>query len=372
MTARAPLDGVRVLDLSRLLPGPYGTLLLADLGAAVDKVEDPGAGDYLRSWPHVPGVPSGKFAALNRDKRSLVLDLKSDAGRSTLLRLLPRYDVLVESFRPGVMERLGLGWDVLHAANPRLVLCAISGYPADGPFRDRAAHDLNTVGLCGPLGLTGPPGDPPAVPGTQLADMTTGLFAATAIVAALFAAQRDGVGRRVEISMSASTLALCVPSLGDVAIAPLRARGTDHLTGGSACYGVYRTADDKLLTVAALEPKFWLLFCQTIGRDGTIPELFAPADEQARIRADVAGRLAQKTRAEWEAIFAGIDACCEPVLTPDELAAHPLHADAFVDVDGLRLPRTPLGRRTKHTRAPHQGEHTEQILSEGDALPPTT
>jgi len=369
----APLAGVRVLDLSRLLPGPYCTLVLADLGCAVDKLEDPHAGDYLRifpsTWPPRSADTSGKFLALNRDKRSLVLDLKHEEGRRTLLRLLPRYDVLVESFRPGVMDRLGLGWEALSAGNPRLVVCAISGYPKDGPYRERAAHDLNTVGLAGVLGLSGPSGGVPAVPPVQLADLGSGLVAATAIVAALYAAQRSGRGRRVDVSMSESVFGFAVPALGDLAAAgDLPPRGGDLLTGGAACYGVYRTMDDRLLTVAPLEPKFWEVFCRTLGRACDPSELIASAEAQQRVREEIQAILSTKTRDEWTAIFAGVDACCEPVLAPEELADHPLHRDAFIELDGARYPKSAvahLGGRATHTRAPTQGQHSDEILREG-------
>jgi len=370
-TPRAPLDGVRVLDLSRLLPGPFCTLVLSDLGAQVDKLEDPHAGDYLRVFPpHVGGV-SGKFAALNRDKRSLCLDLKKPEGKAALLRLIARYDVLVESFRPGVLERLGLGAEVLWAAQPRLVICAISGYGADGPYRDRAGHDLNYIAIAGLLGMAGPADGAPAVPPVQIADLGGGaLTAAVGILAALFDAQRGGRGRRVDVSMCEGSLGFALPALGDLAAADkLPPRGSDVLTGGVACYGVYRTADDRFLSVAPLEPKFWEAFCRAVRRPCDPSELIAPPARQAALRAELQAIIGNKTRDEWAAIFASVDACCEPVLSPAEAARHPLHAarETFVELDGVRYPKTALhrmGARTTHARPPRQGEHTDAILAE--------
>lgn len=362
----APLAGVRVLDLSRLLPGPYCTLVLADLGASVDKLEDPHAGDYLRhvpsGWPARAKGLSGKYVALNRDKRSLVLDLKQEAGRLALLRLVRHYDVLVESFRPGVMARLGLGGAALLASNPRLVVCAISGYPSHSAYRDRAAHDLNTVGLSAVLRAGG--AEPPLPPPYPLADLGAGMNAATAICAALYAAQRTGHGRVVDVSMSESAFGFALPALADVAAG---ADAPDFLAGGAACYRVYRTADDRFVTVAALEPKFWAVFCTAIGRRGEASELTAPPETQRRLATEVQSLLAQKTRAEWEAVFAAIDGCCEPLLDVTEAAQHPLHRDSFVERDGVRWPATALARSggsARRTGAPTQGQHSVEILTE--------
>src|SRR5438874_3428170 len=180
-----PLKGVRVLDLSRLLPGPFCTLILSDLGASVDKLEDPHVGDYLRMFPPQKNGLSGRFNALNRDKRSVCLDLKQPEGRAALLRMAAHYDVIVESFRPGVMERLGVGWKALSEANPKLVLCSISGYGQDGPMRDKAGHDINYISIAGVLGISGPPDRPPPVMPIQLADLAGGvLWGAVGILSA--------------------------------------------------------------------------------------------------------------------------------------------------------------------------------------------
>jgi crotonobetainyl-CoA:carnitine CoA-transferase CaiB-like acyl-CoA transferase len=363
----APLSGVKVLDLSRLLPGPFCTLVLSDLGASVDKLEDPQVGDYLRIFPpHKRGM-SGRFNALNRDKRSLCLDLKRDEGRQTLLRLAKHYDVVVESFRPGVLDRLGVGFAALAEANPRLVMLSISGYGQDGPLRDKAGHDLNYIALGGVLGLAGPPDGPPPPPPIQLADIAGGgLFGAVGILAALYERERSGRGQQVDVSMCEGALAFLIPDLGNYdadGIAPRR--GGELLNGGGACYSTYRTKEGRFLSVGALEPKFWAAFNQAIGRPVDHSELVGDAAGQARVHAEIQAILETRTRDEWEQILVG-DVCVEPVLAPDELKQHPQHRarDRFFDLDGMTLLRTPLGQRERHTPAPALGADSAIILAE--------
>jgi alpha-methylacyl-CoA racemase len=383
-----PLDGVRVLDLSRLLPGPFCTLILSDLGARVDKVEDPHVGDYMRMFPPHIAVPrnsegqpalqvSGRFAAINRDKRSLCLDLKQPAAKQALLKLLPRYDVLVESFRPGVLARLGLPLETLHAHNPRLVVCSISGYGQDGPYRERAGHDLNYVGLAGVLELSGEgPERPPHPLPIQLADLGAGaLWPAVQILAALRAAEKSGRGSHLDVAMCEGAMSFLIPDLGNLAASgQVPRRGADMLSGGVACYGVYRTRDGGHLSVGALEPKFWLSFNAAIGRPADPSELMAPPSEQARIRAEIAEILLQKTRDEWVAHFASVDACVEPVLTLDELEAHPQHRarELFFKIGSgpdalpqVRTPGLPRAALQGVKPPPGLGEHSLEILAEG-------
>jgi alpha-methylacyl-CoA racemase len=364
---RTPLAGVRVLDLSRLIPGPFCTLILSDLGASVDKLEDPHVGDYLRVFPPLKNGLAGRFNALNRDKRSLCLDLKQAAGRDALLRLVEKYDVLVESFRPGVMERLGVGWAQLSAKNPRLVMLSISGYGQDGPLSQRAGHDLNYVALGGILGLSGPVDAPPLTPPVQVADVAGGaLFGAVGILAALYEREKTGRGQQVDVSMCEGALAFAIPDLGNVdATGAAPKRGGELLNGGNANYGVYRTSDGKFLSVGALEPKFWAAFNSAIGRKVDMSEIVAPPAEQAKLRAELQEILGKKSRDEWERVFTG-DECVEPVLAADELDAHPQHRarQMFVDVAGQRHARTPLGRRAAHTPPPALGGDGDAILRE--------
>jgi crotonobetainyl-CoA:carnitine CoA-transferase CaiB-like acyl-CoA transferase len=365
----APLAGVRVLDLSRLLPGPFLTMILADLGADVVKVEDPRVGDYMRAIPPATEGISGRFLAVNRHKRSLALDLKDEAARAAFLRMVERADVVVESFRPGVMDRLGVGWEALRARNPRIILCSISGYGQDGPYRERAGHDLNYIGLAGVLAMGGDRGGTPALPGVQIADMAGGgLWGATGVLAALFGRERTGEGAHLDISMTEGALALLCAEVGnlDAGAAP-PTRGQTSLTGGLACYGVYRTADDRYMSVGALEPKFWLAFNQAIGRKGDLAELIAPPARQDQIRAELQAIFATRTRAEWTAHFAAHDCCCEPVLEVDELAGHALHQARrmfFPLAGGGLQTRTPVGAPEATRRAPRLGEHGREVLAE--------
>ncbi|MBB4662708.1 CaiB/BaiF CoA transferase family protein [Conexibacter arvalis] len=357
-----PLAGLRVLDLSRLLPGPFCSLLLADLGAEVLKVEDTGMGDYVRwSPPYVEGVEesarSALFLALNRNKRSIRVDLKSEAGREVLLRLVRDSDVLLESFRPGVLDRLGVGYDRLRQENPALVYCAISGYGQDGPYRDRAGHDMNYLGLNGLLALTGEAGGPPVQASAQIADVGGGaLMAAVGILAALRERERSGEGQAVDISMTDGALSwlamVAAQQLNDPAGAPLR-RGRLPLSGGLLCYRPYACADGWV-TLGALEPKFWQAWCRGVGREDLIERQFEGPGSDAH--AEVERIFAARTRAEWEAFAAAHDCCLEPLLELEEaLDSELVRAREMVvalDQPGAAEPVRLLGLPIKLSRTP--------------------
>ena len=377
-----PLAGVRVLDLSRLLPGGFCSLLLADYGADVLKVEDMGAGDYIRwSPPFVEGAArsaaSALFLALNRNKRSIRIDLKQDAGREVLLALAREHDVVLESFRPGVLERLGVGFDVMRDVNPKLVLCSITGYGQDGPLRDRAGHDLNYLALTGLLGLTGEPGGPPVQPAGQIADVGGGaLMAAIGILAALREAERTGVGQVVDVAMAdgaLSWLALVAARCLNEAGTDAPQRGTLELAGGLACYRPYACADGGWVALGALEPKFWAAWCRGVSREDLVPEQFAEpgSDGVAAVEAVFASR----TRAEWEAFAAEHECCLDPVLGLDEaLASELVRAREMVvelDQPGAAQPVSLLGAPVKLSRTPADpkrlpgpelGEHSVEVL----------
>lgn len=366
------LAGVRVLDLSRLLPGPFATRLLADMGAQVDKLEDPRGGDYLRLMP--PLADDGQAAAfhwLNAGKRSLVLDLKSQAGRAAFLRLLPRYDVLVESFRPGVLERLGLGREVLEEAHPTLVHCALTGYGSDGPRSQAAGHDLNYLALAGVLGLTGPAGAPPQVFGGQVADMAGALSAAVAILAALLARERGGGGAVLDVSLCESATPFAVFSLAAALGGRPEVRGEGVLSGGIAPYGSYETADGGYVALAALEPKFWMAFCAAAGFEPDM-EALRPGAHQAAWRERLRELFRARTREEWRVLGEQADCCLAPVLGPDELPRDPQHAarGLFADRPGHELPalRTFAGEPSL-AAGPKQGEHSRAILTEAGFEP---
>lgn len=364
------LDGIRVLDLSRLLPGPFLTMVLADMGADVIKIEAPGAGDYMRHMPPLKGGLSGGFIAVNRNKRSVVLDLKRDESRETFLKLCETADVVVESFRPGVIDRLGIGYDQLAARNPKIVLCSISGYGQSGPYRLRAGHDLNYCSLAGMIALGGERDGAPAIPGVQNADLAGGaLWAAVAILGALVSRDKTGKGEHLDISMTEGSLALLAPHFGFMdSGGPVPTRGKAALFGGLACYSIYRTKDDKYLSVGALEPKFWMAFNAAIGRNAEPSEVIAPPPRQDEIRAEVQAILLQKDRDEWVSLLADVDACCEPVLELDEVQQHPQHRErgVFFELElesgekALQV-RLPVGTMTAR-RPPKHGEHTDDIV----------
>jgi len=355
---------VRVLDLSRLLPGPFATMILADLGARVDKVEDPRGGDYLRFMP-----PKGEdgvnpvFSMLNRGKRSVVLDLKQEEGREALKALVAKADVLVESFRPGVLARLGLGYETLRALNPRLIVCAITGYGQDGPLGDRAGHDLNYLARAGVMGFTGPADGPPQVPGVQIADIGGGaLYAVIGILAALQERERTGEGRFVDISMCEGALTFAAFGIGLRAGGMTFPRGQDMLMGGIAPYGTYRTKDGKYVSLASLEAKFWNAFCQGVGIDTNMNAL-VPGPHQKDVRAQLDAIFAERTRDEWAAFAAEHDCCLEPILDAAELEADPQHEARGVFAAGLGNPRTPIAPAVAGP-APTQGQQSEAILHE--------
>jgi alpha-methylacyl-CoA racemase len=357
-TSGAPLAGVRVLDLTRLLPGPMATLHLADLGADVVKIEDTGAGDYAS-----PAVR----ALVNRNKRGLRLDLKQPAGVAALLQLCRSADVLIEGFRPGVMQRLGLGYEVLADANPRLVVCSLSGWGQTGPLRDLPGHDLNYTALTGVADQMG------GLCNLPMADLLGGTMTAVmGMLAALFDAARTGRGRHVDIAIADGVLAHAVLPLAALNQSGQVPRlGEATLTGALACYGLYATADGRQLAVGALERKFWDELCRRTAR----PDLAAlhrsgDAATEARLRGELSALFASQPLAHWAALFADAPACVSPVLRLDEALAHP-HFQArgmAPAVDGLPqlgcavrmsgfAPGTPRA-------APRPGQHSDEVLAE--------
>jgi alpha-methylacyl-CoA racemase len=362
------LAEVRVIDLSRLLPGPYCSRILADFGAEVIKVERPGGGDWLRYAPPLDagGGESLLFRALNRGKRSLTLNLKVEEGRKILLRLAETADVLLEGFRPGVMERLGLGYERLAKANPQLVYCALTGYGTSGPYQKRAGHDLNYIGLTGLLDLGGQPNGPPAIPGTLIADLTGALWAGVGILLALLARERTGQGQRVDGSLMGGALA-CMPlTLARHHGGQRVGRGANELNGGVVCYNVYETQDSKYTTLAALEPQFWIAFCQAVGREDLYDQQFAPALPGESTYEALCALFRSRTRQEWMATFSGVDACCEPVYSVEEaLACAPVQALGMLVGEGLLPPVRLSAQQALVTEvAPALGQDTAAVLAE--------
>jgi crotonobetainyl-CoA:carnitine CoA-transferase CaiB-like acyl-CoA transferase len=380
------LDGLRVIDLTRLLPGGFCSLLLADFGADVIKIEDTGTGDYVR-WapPFYEGVEhsasSGLFLSLNRGKRSIRVDLKSERGKEVLLRLVQGADVLLESFRPGVLDRLGVGYERLRQDNRGLVYCAITGYGQDGPNRDRPGHDINYLGLNGILGLTGEPDGPPVSAAAQIADLGGGaLMAVAGIMIALQERARSGLGQLVDCSMFDGSLSFLAMLAGEMlADGSTPRRGELRLAGGIVCYRPYRCGDGYV-ALGALEPKFWAEFCRGVGREDLLDHAFDPPGSDAH-RA-VCEVFAARTRAQWQEFASQHDCCLEPVVGLDEALRGDLVAarEMVVELDqpGAERPVRLLGVPFKLSRtpadpvrapAPGLGEHTRAVLAEAGYSP---
>jgi crotonobetainyl-CoA:carnitine CoA-transferase CaiB-like acyl-CoA transferase len=369
-----PLTGLRVLDLTRLLPGPYCTLLLADLGADVIKVEDTETGDYIRWTPPLHGEYSAAYYGLNRNKRSIKLNLKRDSGREAFLRLVEGADVVVESFRPGVMDRLGVGYEVLCQRNPAVVLCSITGYGQNGPYRDRAGHDINYISIGGITGFTGTRDGRLAMPGVQIGDIGGGgMSAAVAVLAALHHRSRTGEGQHCDVSMLDGAVCWLSVHAGryfSEGVPP--APATVHLNGRHPCYNLYRCADGYM-SVGALEPKFWTELTEALGVPHLAASAYAQGEEADRAVDELERVFMTRTRAQWAEFLAGRDVCCEPVLDFDEVFANEqvLHRGLVVD-PGIGGPTPQLGfpftmsatpPRVRRP-APGYGEHTREVLAE--------
>ena len=370
-----PLEGLRVLDLTRLLPGGYATCLLADLGADVVKVEEPGRGDYIRLMPPMVGDVSAGHVALNRNKRSVTLNLKTDAGRAVFEELVPSFDVVVESFRPGVMDRLGIGWDALSKLHPGLVYCAISGYGQDGPRSQAAGHDVDYAAYSGVLGINGEAGGRPVIPGVQTGDLAGGGMAAViAILAALRKRDVTGEGDFCDVSMTDGLVSwLSMHAASFFATGEVPRRGEMHLSGAHPCYRVYPAADGWL-AVGALEPQFWAALCAALDRPDLVDDGFAVGERRDAVVAELEELFSSRTRAEWMRHFGDADVCVAPVNDLAETFADEqvLHRDMVVEAplrDGtvwrhvgvpIKLSRSPgdVARRPP----PGLGEHTDEVL----------
>ena len=318
MALDGALRGIVVIEVASYIPGPLCAQVLADMGAEVVKVERPG-GDPLRQLdPRPPDSENPIFAALNRGKRSLELDLKSAIGVATLRELVQRADILIDGFRPGVLARLGVGAAVLRAANPRLIYCGLSGYGEASNWRERAGHDLNFLALAGLAGMS-TVGGVPAMPATQLADMVSGLAAATAVLAAIQQRASSGAGATIDLAMSDVARWLMVPALAQrQAGQPLGPERENPLGGGWACYNYYRTADERYLALGAVEPHFWARFCAALERPEFTEMQFVPA-AQTHLQEIIGAIIGDQGLTYWLERFAELDACITPVLTLDEV-----------------------------------------------------
>jgi crotonobetainyl-CoA:carnitine CoA-transferase CaiB-like acyl-CoA transferase len=372
-----PLSGIRIVDFTRLYPGPFGTQLLGDLGADVIKVEDKNSPDYIRFFPPVFKKEGAGYMAVNRNKRSFAIDLKSEAGKELFFKLVEKSDVVVEQFRPGIMTKIGLGYEKAVERNPRIIYCSITGFGQDGPYAQIPGHDLNYMGLAGISDLIGVKDGPPVVPGIQVADVAGGgLMAVIGILSALAGRERTGRGQHVDVSMFDGIL----PFMGMnysyyLASGMVPERGNTFLSGGLVCYDVYRTKDEKYMTLGALEFKFWKRFCELIEKPEWTDKQYAQGEEKEELHEELSRLFLTKTRDEWVALFRGEESMCEGILSIDEVENDP-HAKArnmIVEmnhstegtVKGIGIPIKFSDTKADEIKPPPiLGQHNEEILKE--------
>jgi len=371
-----PLSDITVLDLSMLLPGPFCSMIMADFGARVIKIERPGSGDLMRDYlPRYP-VYSGNFAILNRNKESMTLNFKSEEGRALFFELVERSDVLIEGFRPGVMDRLGFGYQHLSKLNTRLIYCSISGFGQESPYRDVAGHDLNYIGLNGILDLTGQPNGPPVVPGILVGDIGGGAYPAlVGILLALLSRNQTGTGQYIDISMYDGAFFWLFNAAGTYFTSgDIPTRGKELTTGGSARYQIYPTRDEHYLAVGALEDHFWQNLCDLLGIED--PRIRLKDREYANLAITVlTEKFREKTAREWAQVFDGKDVCSNVIRNFREAASDP-HFEANDMVRQITGPDGGVQRilgnpiRMNHTppqirdAAPLLGRDTSKILKE--------
>lgn len=367
------LSGIRVLDMSRLLPGPYCTMLLADFGAEVIKIEEPGKGDYSRSFPPFLKDFGYWHLQLNRNKQSVVLDLKSEEGKNTFLELVKTADVVVESYRPGVLEKLGVDYAAAAKVNPKIIYCSLSGYGSKGPLAHKADHDLGYLSLAGVTAMSGEADGAPAIPGVLMADMNAALSAGMSIMIALRYAALTGQGQAIDISLFNVAMTL-MPGAASLFFGSgfVAERGNNWLTGAYANYNIYKTSDGRYVSVGCLEKKFWRSLCNALGRD-ELTDMIDDEKNHPYLKEELAAIFRQKTMREWEAYFTDKDACVTPVLNFKEaVESAQVQANEMVlkvqDEElgsyqqlgfAMKLSKTPA-RLTK--RAPRLGEDTEKVL----------
>lgn len=367
------LEGIRVLDMSRLLPGPYCTMMLADFGAEVIKIEAPGQGDYLRTFgPFVKDFGYWHLQ-LNRNKKSLVIDLKSEEGRRAFLELAKTADVVMESYRPGVLKKLGVDYETVSKINPKIIYCSMSGYGDKGPLANQADHDIGYVSLAGITAMSGQKDGKPAIPGVLMADMNASMAAGMAIMVALRHAQQTGEGQEININLYNVAMSL-MPGAASLYFGSgfVPQRGNNWLTGENPNYNIYETKDHRYVSVGCLEKKFWSNLCKALGR-AELTDLIDNKKNYPYLEQQLAEEFSAKTMREWEEYLYGKDTCVTPVLNFDEACEAPqtVANEMVITVQDeelgdyklmgfpLKLSKTPASVRK---RAPRLGEHTKEIL----------
>ena len=370
---KTALEGIRVLDLSRMLPGPYCSMMLADLGAEVIKVEEPSLGDPTRRSPPVIDGQSAPFHQVNRNKKSIAIDLKRAEGRSIFLKLASRADCVLEQFRPGVVERLGVDYAAVAEVNPRIIYCSLTGFGQDGPHRERSGHDLNYLALSGVLGLTTDERGKPVIPGVQVADLAGGMIAAFAMLAALLARERTGQGQYVDVSMFDVMMSMLpIPAAHHLAGHTIDVGGKYVLSGAYPFYNVYETSDGKYMTLGALEPKFWANFCAKVRREELASRQFDSGERREDLFKEVREIFKSQTQSEWIELMQDADCCCEPVLSMTEAFDHAQTQAREMVREAAHSKFKQLGFAYKMSDTPPRetssppglGEHTDELLAE--------
>ncbi|MFX0097911.1 MAG: CaiB/BaiF CoA transferase family protein [Candidatus Hodarchaeota archaeon] len=369
------LEGVRVLDLTRLLIGDYCTMLLGDMGAEVIKVEEPALGDYIRWAPPFINEQSVLHLLLNRNKRSLKLNLKSEKGKEVFNKLVKRSDLIVENFRPSVAEKLGIDYDSVKKINEQIIYCSISSYGQDGPYKDSPGHDINYLGYAGILDITGPRKSPPVIPGAQIADLPTSLMATLGIIAALYVKEKTGKGQYIDVSaLDVATSLIVVPAATFIGEGKPPERGTWFLNGGLPCYNIYETKDKKYITVGCIEEKFWISLCKILDVEDFIPFQYTRDEEKIIEMFEVIRRIfSKKTREEWLKLFVEESLPCGPVQDFEDVFGDPqiLHRRMIMEaeypeVGKVRQFNIPIkfSESSCEIRQPPPafGAHTESIL----------
>jgi crotonobetainyl-CoA:carnitine CoA-transferase CaiB-like acyl-CoA transferase len=333
---QGPLQGIRILDLSRLLPGPLATQLMADLGAEVIKIEDPKAPDYTRFFPPLKGSLSLNYLSINRSKLSITLDLKSDEGKRKFFELVKTADIVVDSFRPGVLQKMGIDYDNAKQHNGKIIYVAITGYGYNGAYKNLAGHDMNYLGYSGILGLTGDK-EKPIIPACQIADVAGGSYpAVVACLAALWARERTGKGQFVDVAMTDCVMPLLSMQLGEFLNTGFKQKREEPmLSGGMANYNLYKCKDEKWIALGSLEPKFWQGVCAMLGKPDWILRMMPVPEMVTALKKDLQEIFLTKTRDEWVELAKPLDICLSPILELDEVEKdeHLNQRDMFVEVE---------------------------------------
>ncbi|MFA4915750.1 MAG: CaiB/BaiF CoA-transferase family protein [Syntrophales bacterium] len=368
------LEGIKILDLSRLLPFNYCTMMLADLGAEVLKVEEPGIGDYMRTMPPRLKKENPLFLMANRNKKSMTLNLRDEKGKEVLRKLIKEYDVLFESFRPGVMDRLGLGYESLKDINPKLIFVSPTGYGQDGPYRDRPGHDMNYIGVAGILEATGRHTGKPVLPGIPIADMSIGIFSAFSILAGVIARDRTGKGQHIDISMTDCMVSYNMVNIAfDIARKQSPGGEQIDISGETPCYNVFKTKDGKFIALGNVERKFWVNLLKLIDREDLTEYQFATGEKQKKAIDELNKVFLTKTREEWLTLLEGKDTCYSPVNDVEDLMVDPhiKHREMLLKMDHpvegeiltlgfpFKFSDTPASIRTP---SPALGQNTDETL----------